>query len=518
MKNIYIKPVHYLLSFMMLMLLSCETLDTELIDDPSNLGPEEASIEFLFNANQIELADFFETVQFFGAQVTRQEQMGTSPVYASQYQAGDFDAVWTSAYSDFLIDAVATKDQALSIEGDANGNNIVAAVQIMEAYIIVTLADTFGDIPYTEALQGSGNFNPARDDDRVIYTMAEDLLQNSISLIDQGGSVPLPNDLYYGGDMDDWRSLANSLLLKIAVTGRLNDGNASAKINALINAGSYISSNSGDFQFNYSASPEPNDSRHPTFGFQYDGTAGIYMSAPWIRRMQDDPRFNYYFYLQNGEIFGREHGDSGPPVASDFNQITVHGLYPVGGMYNDGSTGPTSASDGAMGAGASIIMTNSFTQFLVAEAQLTVNGNAAAARVALENGIQASMDKVTNFQSSSIPSDAEEPSSADIQAYINAALQRYDTATSTGNKLNVIITEYYKSLWGNGVEIYNNFRRTGFPADLAPSISSNPGTFTNSMLYPSNYVNFNNNPDAVQRATVAEKVWWAEGTNFNLDF
>jgi len=511
------KPIIACLLF--LSFIACETLETDLTEDPSSQGIEDASVSFLFNANQLGLANFFENTQFFGAQVTRMELMGTSPIYASQYQAGSFDNVWRSAYATFLIDAQATKAQAEALETEeANGNNIIAAVQIMEAYIITTLADTFGSVPYSEALQGSDNFNPGRDSDREIYTSARLLLENAIELIDIGGSVPLPNDLFYDGNMANWRKLANSLLIKLAVTSRLNDSNATAYVNTLINEGDYLTNNSQDFQFNYSSTDDNPDSRHPLFSPQYDATAGIYMAAPYIRRMQDDPRFNYYFYLQNGEIFGREHGDSGPPVASEFNRITVHGLYPVGGKYNDGSTGPTSRADGAAGAGASIIMTNAFTQFLIAEAQLTMNGNIGGARSALQDGITASINKVTNFQSGVIPPGASEPTAAEINAYIDSALQRFDDANGIEGKLNIIITEYYKSLWGNGIESYNNFRRTGYPADMPPSISDNPGVFTNSMLYPAVYINFNNNPDEVQKQSVGQKVWWAEGTTFNLDF
>ncbi len=513
------KSIYGLLAMSLLFVtVSCETLETDLIDDPSNLGPEEASIEFLFNSTQIQLADFFEDIQFSGAQVTRMELMGTSPIYESQFSAGDFDASWISAYSGFLNDSKALKALAADLETEEiNGNNIIAAAQIMEAYVIVTLADYFGPVPYSEALQGSDNFNPKQDDDRAIYDAARLLLENSIQIIDEGGSVALPSDLYYDGNMERWKALANSFLIKLAVSSRLNDPEATARVNAVITGNSFIDNNNEDFQFNYSSATAP-ESRHPTFPAQYVGTAGIYMAAPFIRRMVDDPRFNYYFYLQNGEIFGREHGDNGPFVASELNRITVHGLYPVGGKYNDGTTGATNPGMGAMGEGASIIMTNSFTQFLIAEAQLMMNNNIVAARAAFENGIEASMDKVTSFRSFAIPSGAPEPTQAEINAYIAGAMASFDAASGNEAKLNIIISEYYKALWGNGIEPYNNFRRTSYPADLPPSISPNPGTFTNSMFYPAVYVNFNNNEDAVQKATVAEKVWWAEGTSFNLDY
>lgn len=497
----------------------CETLETDLTDDPSRLGEEEASLEFVFNANQLQLANFFQSIQFEGAQVCRMELMGTSPIYLNQFSFGQFDGTWSTAYSGFLRDARLSIELAEAIEGEnTNGNNIIAAVQIMESYILTTLVDYFGDIPYSEALQGSDNFNPSRDDGEELYAVARALLENSINLIQAGNSVALPNDFYYGGDMSKWEKLANSLLLRLTIQSRLENGQASSQFNALINSGDLMSNNNDDFQFNYSTTREPVDSRHPLFGFQYDAIASFYQSQDYMDRLEDDPRFNYYFNQQDASIFGRVHGDAGPPVASELNDITVYGLYPVGGEYNDGSFNATGPTDGAAGAGSTIIMTNFATQFYLAEGLLAINGNVGAARNAMIAGITASMDKVTSFNSTAIPTDAIQPTSAEINDYIAAAGTRYDNATSNEAKLDVVITEFYKSLWGNGIDVYNNYRRTSYPSDVAPSTNPNPGSFTNSMWYPAVYVNNNNNADAQQRPTIAEKIWWAENTSFNLDF
>lgn len=512
---------------LLLCITGCETIETDLTDDPSNLGEDEASLEFVFNANQLQLANFFQGIQFEGAQVCRMELMGTSPIYLNQFDFNQFDGSWRTAYAGFLRDAELAKELAIGLATDeANGNNIVAAVQIMESYVLTTLVDYFGDIPFSEALQGSDNFNPGRDLGEDVYAVARELLENSISLIQAGNSVPLPNDLYYGGDISRWESLANSLLIRLTIQSRLEDENANAQFNALLNTGDFISNNNGDFQFNYSVTREPTDSRHPIFGTQYDAIAGFYQSQDFMDRMIGDPRFDYYFNQQtsnttpNGNtdgIFGRVHGDAGPPVASELNLITVAGLYPVGGAYNSAftATGPT---DGAAGAGAAVMMTNFATQFYIAEGLLSINGNVGAARTAMLNAITGSIDKVTGFRSETIPSDAVVPTAAEIDAYITGAGMRYDNAGSNEAKLDVIISEFYKSLWGNGVDVYNNYRRTSYPSDVAPSLSPNPGSFTNSMWYPAVYVNNNNNPDAQQKSTVGVKVWWAESTSFNLDF
>lgn len=518
MKKYINKTNQIIVALLFLFFVSCETIDTDLIDNPSTIGPEDATLEFLFNSTQISLAGFFETAQFPLAQVTRMELMSGAPTYENQFGAGRFNGLWTTAYATFLNDNKLLRTLASEIETEnINGNNFIAVSQIMEAYVITTLADIFGGIPYSEALQGSDNFNPKRDDDVEIYNVSRNLLENAVLLIDDGGSVNLTNDLYYNGNMERWRKLANSLLIKLAVQARLNDTSATtARLNSLLADNEFIGVNSEDFQFDYSDISSNPDSRHGTFVAQYVGGAGTHLSAPFMRRMENDPRFRYYFYHQDGIIFGREHGDAGPNVASEFPHISVQGLYPAGGKYNSGTSFPaTNPNNGAKGAGASIMMTNFNTKFLIAEGQLMMNNNVAASRSALEDAINASMDKVTGFRTFAVPS-GEAVSGADITSYINDAMTRFDNASGNQAKLDVIITESYKSLWGNGIEVYNNYRRTGYPSDLQASVSA-AGTFTHSMKYPSVYIDNNNNPDAEQHS-IGEKVWWAEGTTFNLNF
>lgn len=517
MKNIYKKNKLVWSWVLFLALASCETIETDLTDDPSGVGTDNASIEFVFNKTQLDLASFFQGTQFDVSQAMRMELMDGSPLYGFHYSPTTFDSEWTTAYAGFLRDAQLVKELAANIDGgEVNGNYYLAAVQIMEAYVITTLADIFGDIPYSEALQGGENFNPSRDAAEDIYAAAFSLLNNSISLIEAGNSVNLGNDFYYNKDMNKWIRLANSLKLKLAIQSRLHNTDAASIANGVINSGNYITQANESFVFNYSNYFDAgNDSRHPLFQSQYVGGAGIYMAKPYIEIMVGDPRYNYYFYHQSGEIYAREHGDNGPPVATDYPKLTVHGLYPVGGKYNDGTTGSTNPNMGAAGNGAGIIFTNAFTQFVIAEAQLMLNNNMGAARIALENGVRSSISYVMNFRPNAIPPEADVPSQADIDAYVSSVLSEYDAASGNEAKLDVVLREYYKALWGNGIEAYNNYRRTGYPSGLPASMGQS-GTFAHTMYYPS--VHVTNNSNAPQRADLSEKVWWAEGTTFNLDF
>ena len=68
---------------------------------------------------------------------------------------------------------------------------------------------------------------------------------------------------------------------------------------------------------------------------------------------------------------------------------TVFGVYPVGGPFDDDSfrnvSGSAAVSEGLIGAGISPIMMASYTNFMLAEAALTL-GTTGSARTYLENG------------------------------------------------------------------------------------------------------------------------------------
>ena len=39
-------------------------------------------------------------------------------------------------------------------------------------------------------------------------------------------------------------------------------------------------------------------------------------------------------------------------------------------------------------------------------------------------------------------------------------------------------------MYGNGVDAYNAYRRTGFPTTLQPNMEPNPGSYIRSLYYP----------------------------------
>lgn len=172
-------------------------------------------------------------------------------------------------------------------------------------------------------------------------------------------------------------------------------------------------------------------------------------------------------------FFGRDRGDNAG-VPADGSLRTAPGVYPAGGFYDDGGfTAGGNATravrgNNAFGDGVFPMLTASMVRFYRIEAIL--NGLATGnARTLFEEAIRLHIDKVVAF-GRALDSSAVSPSSAAIEAYVNLWLARWDAATTNNGRLDVMFKQAWFSNFGNGYELYNGFRRTGFPTDVMAPI------------------------------------------------
>jgi hypothetical protein len=193
---------------------------------------------------------------------------------------------------------------------------------------------------------------------------------------------------------------------------------------------------------------------------------------------------------------------------------TTWGLYPAAGAFDADQNAPIGQSSGrisgAKGNGMFPIWLSSYTYFLEAESALTL-GTPGDPQALLAKAVNASFDKVSCFASNvgySLPTSDTSMliTPTNQQNYVNKVISLYQNAGSVDAKLNVIMKEYYLAAWGNGLEPYNNYRRTGKPDNMQPALAPGPGSFTRSFFYPSTYVNFNKN--ATQKTGTNVKVFW----------
>lgn len=535
---------------------SCKKFDDNFnsyLSNPNVPSPASANVDLLLNHAQINFSLFFSSydgvgnttgVADFAAQLTRMEAMTTGPTYLSAWQPQNFNFLWGYAY----------------MEQFKNLNNLfeVATAQkkyihlgmgkVLKAYTMIALVDCFGDIPYSEANNGLGNTNPKTDNGRAVYDAALKLLDEAIAdLSKASAATPAPtNDIFYNGSAAKWRTLAKTLKLKAYVQTRLVDNTVKAKIDALLSENDLIDTPAEDFIYQFSSKNAAPDSRHPKFinNYAFAGARdyiGNYLMWTMItEKGLTDPRRRYYFYRQTLDIttldqltlqftlpcyfraspydagvphcivdngyIGRDHGNA-EGIGPDNLLRTTFGVYPAGGQFDDSQGKARTANDGGKGAGIFPLWLSSFTDFIKAEAALTLS-TAGDPKALVESGIRKSFDKVFSFPATigvTVPANRV-PSAATVDAYVNKVKSLYDNAATNGDKLDVIIKEYYIALWGNGLEAYNNYRRTGKPANMQPALQPAPGDFTRSYFYPSVYVDLNKN--ATQKPGTLVKVFW----------
>src|SRR5690606_14827105 len=100
--------------------------------------------------------------------------------------------------------------------GNPDQVNIHAAARILRVMIFARLTDLYGDIPYSEAIKGytEGKLLPKYDKQSDIYADFFKELQESVAQFD-ASKGSFGGDLFYKGNVDQWKKLGNSLRLRL---------------------------------------------------------------------------------------------------------------------------------------------------------------------------------------------------------------------------------------------------------------------------------------------------------------
>lgn len=519
---------------------SCETTELDLTENPNALTPEQADVNYFLNAIQLKYADLMENFGSSTAAVVRIEFLG-SRNYLNAFSSTAFDQEWDDAYREILADVQAMQPLA----EEASQFKHIGIAQILSADVLITLVDMFGDVPYSEALQGSeGVFNPNVDSGADVYAAAENLLDDAINNLSKEGASAGPRvDFFYNKNYDNWIKLANTLKMKIYLQTRLVDNSAVEKFENIVATGNYITSTSEDFQFNWGTNENQPDTRHPNYAYNYAPSGAESYLSNWLMGTmaeKDDPRIRYYFYRQVNAVpgeeiepneqlltcslesapqhyidggytfcslpegyWGRDHGDNDGTPGDNFYR-TTYGVYPAAGNFDDNRFEDVGQGAGGQGAGITPLLLASWVDFM--EAEVAMLSDPASAKNHIISGVEKSIEKVTSFGSLDPDADPDfEPTTAEIDEYVTDVEEEFEAA-SEENKWNVLAEQFWIASFGNGVLNYNFYRRTGYPTTLQPNREPNPGGFIRSFRYPANFVN--NNSSVSQKQEVTTQVFW----------
>lgn len=228
---------------------SCGKFDT-LNTDPNNISPATANVNSLL-------------AQVLTSSARDYGDLGSGDLSgAMQHTAQD---AWSSGYSNYQWDPKdwggyynRLRDNKLLLEkAEASNLKFYQGVgTIMRAFNFGCIADFWGDAPYSKALNGdmpgAENTTPEFDTQEQIYDGVIADLKTGLSLLESpdlsDASAAASSDLFYNGDADKWKKLANSLLLRYYM--RLsNKRDVQTDVEAL--AGKVFESNDDDWAMSY---------------------------------------------------------------------------------------------------------------------------------------------------------------------------------------------------------------------------------------------------------------------------
>jgi hypothetical protein len=390
----------------------CEKwIDPEINVDPDN--PKDVSIGVLLPAIEGSLAYYYGGIDIVGIQSVWMQQLTGQDrqfVAINNYtiRQSDPNNLWNSMYQGVMMDLQQYIEKASDEE--AYEANAIGVGKVLLAMSMAMVTDVWGDVPYSEAFQGSDNLTPSFDSQESIYSEIDNLLAGAISDLQSDDNVAgIQNDYIYGGDPDMWIKAANTLRARFAMRlTKVATVNYADVITYLDNG---ISDISEDMEQPFDGSSSAGYNPLYQFIQQRSGYIGnnllfdsIYMQVP------NDPRDGYQDWSASGFW-----SSQGSPV-----HFT--------------------------GAGEAL--------FLRAEA-LYRDSDEDGARTALSDAVSSSLEKYGVDLTSQAAVD-----------YVDAV--DTEAAGLTGEALlEMIIVEKYKHMFAHP-EPYNDFRRTGYP-DLTPT-------------------------------------------------
>lgn len=334
--------------------------------------------------------------------------------------------------------------------------NKLAMIDILMVYSYQILVDTFGDIPYSEALQGSGNYLPKYDKAVTIYKDLIVRLDADIKQMNASYTGFDSADIIYKGNVSSWIKFANSIKLKVGINLKasgLEDSIAAEAISSA--AAAAFSSNADNAKIAYENSV-PNT--NPIYvDLVFSGRNDFVPAAPFVDALVEkkDPRTKVYFAQnlkdENQNPLPYKGGIIG--IRNSFGQFTH-----VGDKIKESDFIGT-------------LLDYAEVEFLLAEAAergIAVRGTASAHYT---NAITASMEDWGI-------------ASADIATYLSKSAVAYATAAGTWQQK--IGEQAWYSFYNRGFEGWTSTRRLNFPV-LTPPANADAaaeGEVPSRMAYP----------------------------------
>ncbi len=400
-----------------------------------------------------------------------------------QIRPTTIDAYWSNFYAGPLEDLQTAIEQS----GDRGG--LAAPALVMRAWTLGVMTDIWGDIPFTESSKGEeGLFTPVYDPQEVVYDSLFASLATAASLL-PGDESYGSADPIYAGDNAKWERFANSLRARFAMRLSKVDANkAQSELQAAF-AGGVFTSNADNAVLEYPGGGMGDNSWYTNFLSRDDHRISKAIVDTLLSL--NDPRVAVFAAETPDYAAG---GDGEPYVGLPNGLSTADAADYLGnGIQQTSRIGDFFSEDDSP----QYLMTYSEVLFIQAEAVARgwMTGDAAAL---YNQAITASMNQfgITD--------------AAAIAAYLAQPAVAYNAATG----LRQIAVQKWIALFGQGVEGWSEWRRTGYPnLTPVPEAKTEGKVIARRLQYPNSEQSFN--PANLQAATAAQggasmtnRLWW----------
>lgn len=486
MKNILKNILVLLLLFTFNTLISCK----KYVGGDTNINPNKASTPTLNTSLPVAIASTAEN-HFRIAYITSlfSEQLGayaTGPIIEDQNRDVRIDGGYLGIYQNSLTNI----DVMIKLGIAQNAPYYVGIGKILMAVNLGLATDTWGDIPYSEALRAPDNLYPKYDSQQSIYTAIQSLLDDAIlQLATTGGSIkPGTDDLIYGSNattqISNWTKTAWVLKARYAMHLTKKDKNLAAN-NALSYLSKGFASIAEDCQLVYNSKNLNPWNR---------SVAVVLLGA--VSTVAPTQRF---IDLMTGTFYPGVIDPRLPIMMDNKGAATYTGM--INGAATASNSNLTANTYYAKDVSPIFIVTYAEQKFLEAEAEFIKAGGTIASTGSSVNaynaylaGINASMDKLAAVKAT----------------YVANPLV---AVTPAGLKFEHIMKEKQIAMFlqpETWVDVrrydYDNtlFRGIALPQNQASIMG---GQFIRRSLYPQAEVSTNPNAAAAQK-TLTTKVWW----------
>ncbi len=413
------------------------------------------------------------------------------------YKEGNTHQFFEEQFSNTVKNIVDLEAQLEASEAPTAATDLAIA-RIQKVLIFSRLTDIYGDIPYSEAGKGSleGIRFPKYDKQSDIYADMLATLENSAVTLDAGGASSYGSaDLLYGGDVQKWKKFANSLMLRLAMRMVKVDNAAAQAWAAKAISGGVMTSNDDIAYTKYenSANDGGPNVNPLTKCFTSRAPTQVKISKTLMDFMKDrnDPRVSVLFSTVDGDTdpalqFGQDINNPERGVANSKPNINIFGGSGV--VIYDAPF---------------FFQTYAEVEFMLAEAAERWNLADGDVEGHYNAGVTAAMEYLSLY------GHGVNITPTEISDYL--AANPFDSTEA----LKMINEQYWVATFGNGLETFSNWKRSGYPelvpAEVATTLTG--GKIPRRLPYPGSEKL--NNPKNVEAAIAEQggdglltRMWW----------